>query len=80
MTLQLQPGEETVSLDVTNKNIALNLLEQTTLSSLREVQHKDANGNPIGKLEKFGTSHSTHRLIQSTSSRSGPLKSNPTTP
>jgi len=31
-----------------NTNKVLNLTEQSTLQSLREYQHKDVNGNPIG--------------------------------
>ena len=29
--------------------VVLNLTEQSTLQSLREYQHKDVNGNPIGR-------------------------------
>ena len=45
----------TASLDPTgaivtdfNLNTVKNLLEESTLQNLREIQHKDANGNDIG--------------------------------
>jgi len=41
------------SLSLTWTSAALNLLEESTLQSLRDIQHKDINGNPIRTLTNF---------------------------
>ena len=65
---------------VTGANVDLNtvrnLTETSTLSSLREAQHKDANGNLIGRYPSIGQ---TCHIADLSSSRARPFQPYQTT-
>lgn len=64
MTAFLDPAGAIVT-DL-NFNTVKNLLEESTLQNLREIQHKDAYGNDIGKCLYHPLAHTvTNHAYQS---------------